>query len=140
MNTVAGEWYAHVTVSPYGFSCAMALDDGCIGFEVDGVCNAKVTGFTGSTRDNYPTTSGADPTYIYQDCEGLDHYYGPDGVTHTLNWAISELWNCNYCATATVSDSTGSSTASTTFDKDSLLTFSGDSNISNELRSWTSYE
>lgn len=29
LNAVSGDWYAHVTVSPYGFECAMAITDAC---------------------------------------------------------------------------------------------------------------
>jgi len=43
MNSVAGAWYAHVTVSPYGFECAMALTDDCTSIINNPPCAAVVT-------------------------------------------------------------------------------------------------
>lgn len=122
MNSVAGDWYAHVTVSPYGFECAMALTDGCTAINVTPVCNAKVTSFVGDSK----ATPGTDPDYIDEN----GRYYGPDGVTHTLNWGISELWNCNKCASFSVTDESGQSTVSSTMDAATLLQFSGEASLS----------
>lgn len=122
MNSVAGAWYAHVTVSPYGFECAMALTDGCTEIDATPVCAATVTSFVGDSK----ATPGDDATYI----DEAGHYYGPDGVTHTLNWGISALWNCNKCASFSVTDESGNSQVSSTMDAATLLQFSGESSLS----------
>jgi len=56
LNYVSGEWYTHVTVSPYGFECAMALTDACDSFSPPGNCNAVVTSFSATNAINYEPT------------------------------------------------------------------------------------
>lgn len=133
LDVVKGTWYAHVTVSPYGFECAMAMTDGCTSLEVTPECTAKVTSFSGIPAINSAKDQD-DATYSQ---DGV--YYGPDGMVHTLNWGVSDLWNCNKCATYTVQDSSGGAVASGTMDYETLAEFSEDSSISTTLYSYTSY-
>jgi len=133
MNTVKGDWYAHVTVSPYGFECAMALTDACTEIDVVPDCNAQVTKVQGIPSVN-PDKDNNDSTYSVD-----GHYFGPDGMLHTMNWAITDLWNCNKCATFSVQDITGNSQANSTMDFATLAKFVDDENVSTTLTSYTSY-
>lgn len=51
-SQVSGEWSAHVTISPYGFACGMAIAEACASVDVDIPCAAKVTGFSGYSAIN----------------------------------------------------------------------------------------
>jgi len=42
---IKGEYYAHVTVVPFGFECAMAIDETCTELAVNLPCEAKITYF-----------------------------------------------------------------------------------------------
>lgn len=72
------------------------------------------------------------------DSEG--NYYGPYGTVHNLIWGISGLWNCNKCATLSVSDISGNSTASKVFNFNELATFSSQEGIATQMYTYTSYE
>lgn len=37
---ISGEWFVHVTITPTGFDCAMAITDGCAAVDVEQPCNA----------------------------------------------------------------------------------------------------
>jgi len=84
-TAITGEWFAHVTITPSGFECAMAITDACTAVDVEVPCNAKVTSFTASNSVN--TALGP-----------ADIYFGDDGINHQMNWAVTDLWNCNLCA------------------------------------------
>lgn len=43
LATVNGDWYAHVTVSPTGFECAMSIVDACTEVDVNAPCAAVVS-------------------------------------------------------------------------------------------------
>lgn len=133
LNAVSGDWYAHVTVSPYGFECAMAITDACTMGEVDMPCNAAVTSWVGTPANNPDVT---DDSYV--DADG--HYYGPYGTVHSLNWGITGLWNCNKCATLYVSDESGTATDSYALDYDTLAQYSGQSGIATQMWTYSSYE
>lgn len=81
LNDVGGMWYAHVTVSPYGFECAMAITDGCAPIDVHATCEAQVTGWD---VENSVYTTGTN---------------GHMEISNDLHWTIENLWNCNICAT-----------------------------------------
>lgn len=66
-------------------------------------------------------------------------YVGANGLNHALNWAVTDLWNCDLCADYSVVDSIGGSIASSTMTWDSLLSFSEATTNSVSLKSETSY-
>lgn len=80
-----GEWHAHILISPYGWECAMAVAEACTQIDVLVPCAASVTSFTGHSAINYEM--GEPSTY-----------FGVDGLSHYMNWAVTDLWNCNLCA------------------------------------------
>jgi hypothetical protein len=123
---VSGEWFAHVTITPIGFNCALAMVDTCTAIDVVMPCEAAVSGFSGDASIN--TQNGQLPTYV-----------GPAGLNHALNWSVSDLWNCNLCASYSVADSMGGSTSSANMSKSSLISFSGATDNRVSLVSNTSY-
>jgi len=96
-GSVGGEWFAHVTIAPVGFECALAMADSCTSVSVEKNCAATVSNFNGIPSIN---TAGHPVTY-----------YGEDGLNHAINWAISDLWNCDLCAVYSVKDSIDGSQA-----------------------------
>jgi hypothetical protein len=81
LNNVDGLWYAHVTVSPYGFECAMAITDGCTDINVAAPCAAQVTSWDVENS-------------LYTDSS---HESAP--IANDIYWTMENLWNCNICAT-----------------------------------------
>jgi hypothetical protein len=124
MATHQGEWYAHVTVSPYGFECAMALTDACTAVDVVTDCQAVISNFSG---------------FANKDPSKDDYFFGDNGMIHTMNWAITDLWNCNKCATLSVIDEAGKVTETAVMDFAALLAFSENPAASEAISSWTSY-
>jgi hypothetical protein len=97
-GNVGGEWFAHVTITPVGFDCALAMAESCTAIDVEKACDATISGFNGIPSIN--TSNGKAVTYS-----------GPDGLNHAINWAVTDLWNCNLCAAYSVVDSNGGSVA-----------------------------
>jgi hypothetical protein len=80
-TAITGEWFAHVTITPTGFDCAMSITEECTAVDVSIPCTAAISGLTASNSVN--TAMGP-----------ADTYYGPDGINHQMNWSVSDLWNC----------------------------------------------
>ena len=116
-----------MTITPSGFDCAMAITDACSGVNVQKACAAEVTGF--ETSNSVNTALGA-----------ADTYNGPNGIIHHFNWAVSDLWNCDLCASYSVSSLNGESTASATMTWDQLYQFSQVAENSRTLETDTSYQ
>lgn len=123
---VSGEWFAHVTITPVGFECALAMADSCTSIDVAMPCDAVVSGFAGDASIN--TANGQTAQYV-----------GAAGLNHGLNWSVSDLWNCNLCATYSVADAIGGSTATASMTKSELISFSSASSNLVKLQSATSY-
>jgi hypothetical protein len=109
---LSGAYYAHVTVSPSGFECAMALTEECTDKTVVYPCAAVLDDFTALPAIN--TKLGPAATYD-----------GPNGISHSLTWDVTDLWNCDLYANYSVEDASGDdkSSASKTMDWEALITF-----------------
>jgi hypothetical protein len=97
-SKLSGEYFAHVTVSPAGFECAMALTEECQEKFVVYPCKAVLSNFTAIPAIN--TALGP-----------ADVYFGVNGIQHTLNWDVSDLWNCDLYADYKVDTYSGESSA-----------------------------
>jgi len=126
-SAISGEWFVHVTITPDGFDCAMAITDGCAGVTVSEPCNAVVSDFDASNSIN--TALGA-----------ANEYNGPNGIIHHMNWSVSDLWNCNLCASYSVSSLNGKATNAGTMNWDQLYQFSQVADNSRTLNTDTSYQ
>ena len=51
-DKISGEWFMHVTVTPTGFDCAIAMTDACSPVEIAAPCAAEVSGFKASNSIN----------------------------------------------------------------------------------------
>jgi hypothetical protein len=87
------------------------MAESCTAIDVQKACDATITGFEAIPSVN--TANGQAVTYV-----------GANGLNHALNWAVTDLWNCDLCADYSVVDSIGGSIASSTMTWDSLLSFS----------------
>jgi hypothetical protein len=76
----------------------MALAEECQDKFVVYPCKAELSAFTALPAIN--TALGP-----------ADSYFGVNGIKHTLNWNVSDLWNCDLYADYTVQDVTGNSKA-----------------------------
>jgi len=80
LATVNGAWYAHVTVSPTGFECAMTIVDACTEVDVNAPCTAVVSE---TSVINYINKFPSDPS---------------EGVLNIMPFSVDHLYNCNLCA------------------------------------------
>lgn len=71
-----------MTLAPFGFECAIAIDEDCTEISVAVSCKAKAYDFTGVASVNNKV--GTAP--IHQSSEG---------ISHIINFAIDDLLNCN---------------------------------------------
>ncbi len=90
----SGDYYAHVSVSPTGFECAMAMVEECTDVFVQYDCAAVLNSFSAAPGIN--TEKGDAKTYN-----------GPDGIFHVFDWDVSDLWNCDLYAVYSVVDESG---------------------------------
>lgn len=80
---VAGDWYAHVSVTPAYFDCAMALTDACMLIEPPvpaPACEAKIKNLKALASIN--------------DAVGDETYNGADGMMSTMTWNVDNIWDC----------------------------------------------
>jgi len=89
--TISGEYFAHVTVSPAGFECAMAMVEECTDVVVQYPCKAVLSKLSGVPAVN--TELGP-----------ADTYNGVNGIIHTISWDLVDLWNCDLYAKYSVTD------------------------------------
>lgn len=67
-------------------------------------------------------------------------YWGPDGMMHTLNWAVSDLWNCNLCVDYYVKSEQDGSGAAGTMTWETLYSFNERPEISVSLQSYSTWD
>lgn len=108
---ITGEWYAHVSVIPADFECAMAITDECWKIDVEKKCAGEVKITEVSNEINLALGAA-------------DQYVGENGIIHNLNWEVSDLWNCNYCAHYRLKSITGTSEAEGSMTYKELVAFS----------------
>lgn len=66
-DELTGDYFAHVSISPFGFECAMAIDEACLDEYVAYPCDAVLSGFR------------ATPT-INLEKGPAEEYFGADGM------------------------------------------------------------
>lgn len=112
-SELSGEYYAHVTVTPVGFECAMALVEECTEEKVIYPCGADLSDFSAVPAINFPTAE-TKPSEM----EGISN-----GIEHSLKWSVSDLYNCNLYAVYDVVDTNGGSTDSQEMTWDELYAY-----------------
>jgi hypothetical protein len=107
-SKLSGLYYAHVTVAPAGFECAMAMVEECTSESMEIPCAADITKFT--------ATAIITPLVTKDLSEAT-------GMTHSIAFSVSDLWNCDLYAKYSVQDTNGGSKAEATLKWDDLTTY-----------------
>lgn len=90
----------------------MSITDACADLPLAyDPCAAVVSDFTASPTIN--TAVGTAPQHD-----------GPNGIIHSMNWSVSDLWNCNLCANYAVEARNGFDSAEGSMTWSQLYTFS----------------
>lgn len=92
-SKLSGLYYAHVTVAPAGFECAMAMIEECTSESIEIPCAADITKFTAAASITPVAKDESEAT----------------GMTHSIAFSVSDLWNCDLYAKYSVQDTNGGS-------------------------------
>ena len=111
---LSGEYFAHVSITPYGLECAFAITEDCTSELVYSPCEAEAFGLSARSVINMDLD---DVTVLSE-----------DNLVHTIDFSMNyeKFWNCDLEATVTVYQAGGNSTepdASIVMDRDELSRF-----------------